>query len=195
MLFVLIDCKSNSEKDFVFNEFKTQIERHGMKIDSVDEMGLIYVSQGELTLMISLDNLRRDYKRDNDKSHISDFVQTLTSYSVEIPSNWADAKGDIYISLFPNNYEFNDFIHHEITGEFSKVYVHSGSDKFSWITTDDLKKWNITEAELDKQANINADILLAQTKIAVDTIESRKLGLIEAEHESLKGALLFAPAE
>lgn len=193
MFFGLFGCKNNSENDFVFREFESQIQKQGMKIDSVDETGLIYISQGELTLKISLDNLRRDYERDNDKSHISDFVQTLVSYSIEIPSNWSDAKDDIFISLFPNDYDFNDFIRHEITDVFSKVYVHSGQGKFSWITTEDMKKWNITETELDRQANINADNLLAKTKIGIDTIESHKLGLIEAEHPTLKGALLFAP--
>lgn len=194
MLFGLFGCKGNAEKDFVFEEFETQIQKQGMKIDSVDESGLIYISQDELTLRVSLDNVRRDYERDKDESHISNFVQTLISYHVELPSKWTEAKDDIFISLFPNDFEFNDFIRHKVTDVFSKVYVHSGQDKFSWITTDDLKKWNITETELDRQANINADNLLAKTKIGIDTIENHKLGLIEAEPPTLKGALLFAPA-
>lgn len=165
-----------------------------MKIDSVDETGLIYISQGELTLKVSLDNVRRDYERDKDKSRISDLVQTLISYSIEIPSKWVDAKNDIYISLFPNDYEFNDFINHKITDEFSKVYIHSGNDKFTWITADDLKTWGITEAELDRQASINADNLLAKPKIEIEAIENHKLGLVAVEHATLKGALLFAPA-
>ncbi|HEY5750963.1 MAG TPA: hypothetical protein VIU12_33095 [Chryseolinea sp.] len=192
MLFGLFGRKS--EKDFVFDEFKIQIEKQGMKIDSIDETGLIHISQGEVTLKVSLDNVRRNYERDKDKSHISDLVQTLMSYSIEIPSTWADAKADIYISLFPNSFAFNDFINHKITDEFSKVYVHSSDGKFTWITTDDLKTWEISETELDRQANSNADNLLAKTKIEVETIESHKLGLIEVEHVTLKGALLFAPA-
>jgi hypothetical protein len=192
-MFGLFGCKDDKKKDFVFDEFKSQIENNGMKIDSVDETGLIYISQGELTLKISLDNVRRNYERDKDESHISDLVQTLVSYSIELPKNWADAKEDIYISLFPNDHDFEDFLHTKITDEFSKVYVHSGQDKLTWITKDDLKKWNITETELDNQANNNADKLLKTTPITFDTIENRKLGLIEVEHTTLKGALLFAP--
>ena len=97
-----------------------------------------------------MDNVRKNYERDKDTSHISDLVQTLVSYSIELPSKWTDVKNDIYISLFPNDYEFNDFLHSKITDEFSKVYVHSGQDKLTWITTDDLKKWNITSADIDK---------------------------------------------
>jgi hypothetical protein len=121
-------------------------------------------------------------------------VQTIVSYSIGLPAKWADAKNDIYISLFPNDYEFEDFLHSKITDAFSKVYVHSGQDKLTWITAADLKKWNITEAALDKKANDNADKLLSVTYISFDTIENRKLGLIEVDHTSLKAALLFAPS-
>ncbi len=193
MLFGLFGCKAKQKKDFVFDEFKSQIEKHGMRIDSVDETELIYISQGEITLKVSLDNVRKNYERDKDTSHISDLVQTLVSYSIELPSKWTDVKNDIYISLFPNDYQFNDFLHSKITDEFSKVYVHSGQDKLTWVTADDLKKWNITATDLDKQANSNADKLLSVTPISFDTIENRKLGLIEVEHTSLKAALLFAP--
>jgi hypothetical protein len=193
MLFELFGCKDKCN-DFVFDEFRSQIEKQGMKIDSVDETGMIYISQGELTLKISLDNVRRNYERDKDKTHISDLVRTLTSYSIEVPANWSEAKSDIYISLFPNDNDFKDFVHQQITEDFGKVYVHSGQDKLTWITNEDLKKWNITESELDLQANLNAERLLAVTEITLDTIENRKLGLIEVEDETLKGALLFAPS-
>lgn len=194
MLLGLFGCKSKKTKDFVFDEFKSQIEKYGMKIDSVDKTELIYISQGDATLKVSLDNVRKNYERDKDTSHISDLVQTLVSYSIELPSNWTDAKNSIYISLFPNDYEFNDFLHSKITDEFSKVYVYSGQDRLTWITEEDLKKWNVTVRDLDEQANNNADELLSVTPISYDTIENRKLGLIEIEHASLKAALLFAPS-
>lgn len=193
MLFGLWGCNNSKDKDFVFDEFKSQIEKLGMKIDSVDATGLIYISQGELTLKISLDNVRKNYNRDKDTTHISDLVKTLIEYSIEMPSKWAEAKSGIYISLFPNNYEFKNCIHTKVTDEFSKIYVHSEQSKFSWISQDDLNKWGIAETELDSQANTNANNLLAKTKISFDTIENRKLGLIESEHPTLKAALLFAP--
>ena len=189
----LLGCASNKKKDFVFEEFKSQIESKGMKIDSIDETGLIHISQGDLVLKISLDNVRRNYERDKDETHISDLVQTIVSYSIEVPKNWADAKNDIYISLFPNDYDFQDILHKQVTEEFSQIYIHRGNGKLSWITKDDISEWSVTENELEMQANNNADKLLAQTPISIDTIENRKLGLIEAENPNLKGALLFAP--
>ena len=78
----LFGCKDNKKKDFVFDEFKSQIESNGMKIDSVDETGLIYISQGEMTLKVSLDNVRRNYDRDKDKSHISDLDNPLAPFAM-----------------------------------------------------------------------------------------------------------------
>ncbi|MBE7175408.1 MAG: hypothetical protein INR69_03345 [Mucilaginibacter polytrichastri] len=193
IMFGLFGCKDNKKKDFVFEKFKYKIESKGMKIDSVDETGIIYISQGELTLKISLDNVRRNYERDKDESHISNFVKTLISYSIDLPKNWADAKENIYISLFPSEHDFQKFLHVKITDEFNKVYIHCEQNKFTWITKEDLKKWNITETEIDIQANNNADKLLKLTPITFDTIENRKLGLIETKHTTLKAALLFAP--
>ena len=187
----LFGCTDNKKKDFVFDEFKLQIESNGMKIDSVDKTGLIYISQGDLTLQISLDNVRKNYERDKDETHISNLVQTIVSYNIEVPKNWEDAKNDIYISLFPNDFDFQDILHKQITDEFSKIYIHRGNGKLTWITKDDIREWSITESELEIQANNNADKLLAQTPILIDTFESRKLGFFDVDN--LKAALLFAP--
>lgn len=192
-IFGLIGCNANKNKDFVFEEFKSQIESKGMEIDSIDEEGFIYISKNELSLKISLENVRRNYERDKDESHITDLVHSLVSYSIKLPSKWTEAKEEIYISLFPNDHDFQDFLHVKITNEFSKVYVYSGQNKLTWLSKNDLQKWNITENELDIQANKNADKLLKTAKITFDSIENHKLGLIEVKHTTLKGALLFAP--
>lgn len=193
MIFGLMGCQENTKKDFVFDEFKSQIESKGMKIDSVDETGLVYISKDELRLEISLENARRNYERDKDESHISDLVKTIVSFSIETPANWVDVKENVFISLFPNDHDFQDILHVKITDEFSKVYVYAKEDKLTCIGKSDLKKWNIAEVELDFQANANADNLLKATPITFETIENRKLGIIASDNTTLKPALLFAP--
>ena len=193
IIFGLFGCKDNKKKDFVFDEFKSQIKSKGMKIDSVDETGLVYISKGEMSLEISLENVRRNYERDKDESHISDLVQTIVSNSIETPANWEDIKEEVFISLFPNDHDFQDILHVKITDECSKVYVYVEEDQLTWIGKDDLRKWNITEVELDFQANSNADNLLKATPITFEIIENRKLGIIASDNTTLKAALLFAP--
>jgi hypothetical protein len=180
------------KNDMFLNIFRQQIESHGMKIDSIDEDGLVCVLCGDLTLKISLENARRNYERDSDQTHITDLVETIINYPQELPE-WNIAKENIYLSLSSNDVDFMNFLHKKTTEEFSKVFVYSSEGGLSWITYDDIGKWDITEEELESQAHSNAEILLERSSIFVDVIEGKKLGSIDTEDESLKGALLFAP--
>lgn len=193
MLFGLLACKNNKEKDFVFEEFKSQIEKKGMKIDSIEESGLIHISRGEWKLKVSLENVRKNFSRDKDKIHITNLVETLLDKKIEIPKNWTECKAKVFISLFPNDTDFDNMLHQKITDEFSKVYMLSSDTNQIFLSKEDLEKWRITEKDLDLQANYNADNLLSKSTLSFDTIENRKLGMINVDNETLKPALLFAP--
>lgn len=99
----------------------------------------------------------------------------------------------MFISLFPNDIDFDDMIHKKVTDEFSKVYMLSSDTNQIFLSKDNLEKWNITEKDLDIQSNYNADNLLSKSTLSFDTIENRKLGIINVDNETLKPALLFAP--
>ena len=77
----LFGCTAKRKNDPVFDTFKAHIESKGMIIDSVDNTGLIYISQNNSKLTVNLENVRRDYARDKDETYISDLVQTIISNS------------------------------------------------------------------------------------------------------------------
>ena len=64
--------KKNIKEDFVFDQFKIQIENKGMIIESIDETELILIKKEDFTIEVSLDNVRKNYARDKDEAHISD---------------------------------------------------------------------------------------------------------------------------
>lgn len=196
MIFLILnlsETNKNRERDVVFNEFKRQIEEHNLVIENVDETELISLKIGEETLKISLDNVRKDYNRDNDESYISNFVKLiLSSVITEIPSNWQEAKNDILISFFPNNYNFEDTICEKVTDEFSKIYVYYKNDQLTWVTENNLKDWKIDVSTLSNQANKNVDVISNKSKINIENIEGRKLGSIETKYSSFKIATLFS---
>jgi hypothetical protein len=194
ILMEIIGCTTNKHKDFVFEKFKEQIEKKGLKIDSVDKSGLIYINLHGTELKVSLDNAKRDFERDKDTTRIVNYVLSLDSAVIDLPPLWSEAKGYIYISLFPSDYDFTEFIHERITDDVEKIYVLSANRSLTWISKTDLKKWGVTETDLIKQANSNGDSLLAKSKITFDTIENRKIGMLETDDETLKAALLFAPS-
>lgn len=186
----LFGCE-NKKKDIVFELFKKEIEKNGMKIDSIDNEGLIHIQHNGITLKVSLDNTRKNYERDKDETYVKDLVNILLKSSSEIP-DWDEAKKNIYISFFTNDFDFQNIVHKKITDEFSKIYVYSNNEMLTWVTNDYLKKHALTEEELEKKADSNARLLLEKSTIDIETIENRKLGLINVNHISLKGSLLFA---
>jgi hypothetical protein len=179
------------KKDVVLDKFTTELNKQGLQIKSIDEEGLIYISKGDFEITISLENTRRNYLRDADDSHISGLVDSITSFSTNILT-WEDVKESVYMSLFPNDFDFNECLNFRISEEISKIYIRSFDNKFAWITNEDLETWGISEQDLDVQANQNANILLKESTIPFEEIEGRKLGMIENEHDTLKSALLFA---
>ncbi|MES2703013.1 MAG: hypothetical protein V4649_10255 [Bacteroidota bacterium] len=186
-------CSSNT-KDFVFEEYKRQLAQKGLKIDSVDNTGLIYITVRGAEIQVSLDNARRDFARDKDTAIIADYVQLSDDATFGLPEKWEDAREQVYTSLFPSDFDFAKFVHHKLTDSIHKIYVVSNSRSLIWIDTGDLRNWQITEAELIRHANSNGNRLLANSKITFDTIDKHRLGMLETEDETLKPALLLAPS-
>lgn len=194
IIFIVFFGCEKSKNDYVFEEFKSQIEREGMKIDSVNETGLIYISKGEITLEISLENVRKNFKRDNNKNHISDLVKSLLTYSVEFPVVWDEVKENIYISFIPNNFDFKDIVNFRMTDKINKVYVYNDNNELTYISEAYLQKWNITVDELENQALKNADRILSTSELKIEILDNRKLGMLESEYSNLKSAILLAPS-
>ena len=191
---VLFGCAGKMKSDFVFDEFKKQVEKNGLKIDSIDKTGLIYIRVKETQLKVSLVNVRRDFETDHDTTIIARYVGSLDLAVVDMPKSWIEVKDSIYISLFPSDYDFTGFVHEQVSDSVEKIYVFSTHRNFIWIGKSDLKIWNVSELDMIKQAQANGDFLLSKSRITLDTIENHKLGMLETDDETLKAALLFAPS-
>lgn len=191
---IFFSCSDNRKTDFVFDEFKKQVENRGLKIDSVDKAGFIFLKVKGTNLNVSLDNVRRDFERDHDTTILAHYAASLDLAVVDMSNSWHEVKDSIFVSLFPSDYDFAGVVHEKVTDNVEKIYVFSTNKNFAWIGKSDLKKWNVSELDMIKQAMANADNLLAKSKITFDTIENRKLGMLETDDETLKAALLFAPS-
>lgn len=180
----------NSE-DVVFNTFKTQLESKGLTINSIDKDGFILINVEESELKVSLDNVRRNYERDNDDIYITDLVNTIVSHSSK-KEDWESIKDKIYVQFFPNDFEFENLVYEKVTNEFSKVFMVNTNNNFSFISDDDLIDWNLDLEELKSQVDLNLDTFLDKVKIEVEDVDNHKLGMINVEDVWLKSASLFS---
>ncbi|MBB4803870.1 hypothetical protein HNP37_003950 [Flavobacterium nitrogenifigens] len=182
--------KRNKE-DVVFNMFKERLEKKGLTIKSIDEEDFIYIDIGESDLKISLENVRLNYKRDSDETHIDDLIDVIISHSFKI-DDWEKIKDKIYIQFIPNDFDFGNTVNEKVTNEFSKAFTLSLNNGYSFITNDDLCDWNISLKDLQDQADFNLGILLDKVKIELEDIDGHKLGMINIDEVSLKSSCLFS---
>jgi len=188
---MLDSFKSNSKEDIVFNKFKMQLESKGLTIDCIDKDGFILIYVEESELKVSLDNVRRNYERDNDDSYITDLVNTIVSHSSK-KEDWENIKDKIYVQFFPNDFEFENLIYEKVTNEFSKVFMLNTNNNFSFISDDDLIDWNLDLEELKNQVDLNLDTFLDKVQIEIEDVDNHKLGMIDIEEVWLKSACLFS---
>ncbi|MNX66335.1 hypothetical protein D3C86_974240 [compost metagenome] len=183
--------KNNSKEDVVFNKFRTQLKNKGLTIDSIDKDGFILINIEETELKVSLENVRRNYERDNDDSYITDLVNTIVSNSSK-KEDWENIKDKIYIQFFPNDFEFENLVYEKVTNEFSKVFMVNINNNFSFISDDDLRDWKLDLEALKNQVNLNLDTFVDRIQIEVEDVDNHKLGMINIEEVWLKSACLFS---
>lgn len=181
-----------TNNDTVFNLFKQGIELQGMQIEAIDEEGFVLVQKGDTTLKISLDNVRKDYERDGDIAAIENLVEALANYGTGIPEKWEDAKTNVYMAFYPNDFDFSNLVYIPVTQGFSAGFVYSSGTTQLLVSPEETALWEIDEEQLRDQAFANAEVLLRQSNVSFTEVEGRRLGYIDTDYDALKGALLFS---
>jgi hypothetical protein len=181
-------------QDEVFERFNTRLQDLGLKIDNVDEDGLIHIDVGEETLRISLDNVRKSYQQDGTFDHLDNLIESIHSYLMEVPiPDWEEAKANVYVSLFPSSHDFADFINEPVTGDFNTYYLYHDGKQYTWLNKQQLEDWSIDEITFKKQVEVNMNTLLEASTIETMTLENgATLAYFETEIEELKSALLLS---
>lgn len=179
-----------NQDDFVYKKFKQHIEEKGLSINKIED-DFVFISQGDFDLKISLENLQRNFERDKDEVYIEEFVSSILEGFEPLPE-WIVAKKNVFPSLFPSSYEYDDFINYPITEKFNTVFIYSDDFKNTWLTYEQLTKWNISEKEFIETVYKNIQLELLNTSFQIDLIENIKLGFFETEHTTLKSSLLLS---
>lgn len=179
------------EKDIVLEKFKDQISKAGLLIDFIDDDGQVHISKNGLDIVVNLDNTRKMYERLRNDACITALVDVITA-DPDVFFSWETVKKDVYLSLFPSDFDFQNIVNQKVTEDFNKVYVVKGGGRLTWVKKSDLEAWSLTEQELDKVADINGNKLLERASLRFDILDEKKLGYFDTEEEAFKATLLFA---
>ena len=113
---------------------------------------------------VDLENVRRNYARDNAPSVVSRFAEQLTADFFGDAPSWSDVQPYVRFCLEPSDYEtgFANTVHETVNDELVKVFVYISPDgsRITWVSNDTLAKWGVDSDAIVELANKNMNVVV-----------------------------------
>lgn len=174
--------------------FQAELDQRGLQYELQSD-GLYKVTVGDLTATVNLDNIRRNYERDNDRDAITRFAAQLSPDSFEGTPSWADVQPFVRFSLEPSNYEngFEDTVHEVVNDDLVKVFVYITPDgsRIGWISNAMVADWQVTNDEVVAIANQNMNLIVSETELETENIDGAPLGMLSTQEMPFKASLIL----
>ena len=174
--------------------FQLELANRNLPFTVTDD-GLYQIQIGDVTATVSLENVRRNYQRDNDSDAIARFAKQLDVDMFDDNPDWESAQSYVRFSIEPADYEtgFDDTLHEIVNNELVKVYVFTTPDgsRISWITESMLADWQVTRETVVSHANANMNRLVADTTLEIEEIDGVKLGMLATDEIPFKASLIL----
>jgi uncharacterized protein YtpQ (UPF0354 family) len=177
--------------DLVAKLFEQELRRRGVECGFDDEQQHYRVHHRGRELLVSLDNLARDYDRERDEGCVASFVDNLLSAYVEQQS-WEEMRSSIMFTLEPSDYAEPLPLRTPISERVDKVLAVVRVERISFITPTLVNTWQVSLAELVATASRNQAAALAAAKLEHTDIDGMRLGFLGTELP-IKAALILAP--
>ena len=117
-------------------------------------------------LIIGLDNLSRQYAKDQDEQVISDFVDSIVGSLQPIPE-WKEARHKVFTLLETTDLEIDDqVIHRELSrlAQIIPVYYDEKSGSIKFITVSQVDAWGINHEQLWQAADSALDGIMQKNR-------------------------------
>jgi len=173
--------------------FLRELARRGIPAPRAQPEGTFVVEIGGGKFTVSLDNLAKDFARDQDAGRVARFVDAILATYEPLPP-WPQAKAGIRFSAEPSDHEFGDTLYDPITDSLCRVlaYVDEAETRITWLTPSLLEEWGQAKETVVEAAVQNMADLLRKTPIEIEAIEPFRLGMF-ATHSPFKASLIFSP--
>jgi uncharacterized protein YtpQ (UPF0354 family) len=173
-------------------QFEEELRRRGFTFSIDAESGRHAVEIGGGRMLVSLDNLQRDFASDGDVGRVSRFVDALVA-SAGAPEAAVSAN-HIYWCLEPSDYEERADYRVAMSDCVDRVLVHLSTDGrlVTWVTRSMLDSLGLTEADAGDRAFTNLGRALSEASVESQFIDGVQLGFIGTSLP-LKASLILAP--
>ncbi len=173
--------------------FEDELNKRKIKYSGPDSEGLYKLDVNGLEVTVCLENISRNYERDEDPEIVINFVnQTLNI--LETPP-WSKSKSLLFFSAEPSDHNFGDTIHYKVSDDVSKVLVLTdlNEGKVAWVSSEMITEWNVSLKEVERYAYQNMAKLLKGKRPEVKQIDGHKLGMIPVQ-SVFKASTIFSPS-
>lgn len=172
--------------------FEKELQSRGLVFTRVEPTGRYRITVGETDVEVSLENLERQFSRNNDLSVITAFVDAIVSTGQGERSEISQER--LFWMLEPNDYQTPPPFRHPISKQVDRVLVHIEPEgkAVTWITGDMLIQLGLSA---EKAAAIALDNLAMELeRVSVEELDVGKVTLVTFGTDlPCKTALLLAP--
>ena len=142
-------------------------------------------------VLVSLDNLARQYSRDKDPSAIDRFLDSIVASSEALPS-WSEAKGRVFPMLESAQLETGpETLTRSISDKTILVlaFFSEQSGALRFLRSDDLEAWGVSQRDAWSAGDASLEDIARRTNVTFLDANNLWLGVIEAQ-EPHKASLI-----
>lgn len=181
-------------KTSVAELFQVVLRRRGVTFAYDQTSNRFEIHSNGSTLLVSLENLERQYIADGDGAGIDRFADLVLSIpQVECPQ-WETARGQVLHSFELNDFAEPSEFRISVTDRVDRVpaLLDDSAGTLTWIDADMLSDWGVMIGDITEAANANLAAAIQESTLKFQELESGRLGYFETSLP-FKAPLLFAP--
>lgn len=186
---------NQSEPESPNSIFEAKMKEHGIAFE-IDENGLYVIRVEGTTFTVNLENVAKDYQRDQDPDAIRRFADRLLADYNESTPDWRAVQPFIRFQLEPDDYAdgFNGTLNSRVDDDLVKVFVYTPEDgsRITWISDDTVARWGVSTSQVIATAERNMRKIAAESQIELKEIDGIKVGMISTEEFPFKASILLA---
>jgi hypothetical protein len=171
--------------------FEAELRKRGLSFSIDEPSGRHAANVAGGQMLITLDNLQRDYEKDHDPSRVSRFVDAILASATASEDISAD---QLYWCLERNDYEERADYRATVSDKVDRVLVHVSADGglIRWVDLDLLGCIGISEADAGERAFSNLGRAMIEASLESQEIDGVHLGYL-ATTLPFKSSLILAP--
>lgn len=156
--------------------FENELRQRGIEFSVDEDSGRHVVPVNGLDLKVSLENLSKEFNRDQEPERVSRFVETLLQSALE-PSSWLQAKEHLFFCLEPTDYAEKPEIRLSISDQVDRVPVlfNKALGSIAWVTHSMMEAWGVSVNAVEQTAAENLSRALAGATVESQEIDGVKL--------------------